>query len=235
LKSVYIHTEEIHNLKSPTAIVPLVQQIISPESVLDVGCGTGTWLKVFQDYGVRDVLGIDGDYVDLKKLKISSDKFLAHDLRRGLVVNRKFDLVISLEVAEHLPESSAEGFIASLVRHGDTILFSAAIPGQGGQDHINEQWPAYWQSKFEHHGFYCHDILRSQIWDNKDVDWWYKQNLFLVSKTPNSARIPPLVHPDCLQHNQRMSDARIASIYSGALGIMHALRILRAAVFKKFQ
>ena len=231
----YIHTEEIHNLASPKAIVPLIQKIVNPTSVLDIGCGIGTWLKVFLDNGVADILGVDGDYVDFAKLKIPRDNFLAFDLRNELVIDRRFDLVISLEVAEHLPEKSADLFITSLVRHADTILFSAAIPGQGGQLHLNEQWPDYWQRKFAHHGLYCHDILRMQIWDNKDVDWWYKQNMFLVSKTPNFSRLPSLVHPDCFVHNRKMAESRIASIYSGKLSLKNALRVLGATLINKFQ
>ena len=144
----YIHTEAIHNLSAPRVIVPIVLEMIKPNSILDVGCGIGTWLKVFEEYGVDDYLGIDGDYVDRSTLKISEKRFLPNDLRKRWSLNRKFDLVVSLEVAEHLPEEVADLFVSTLSAHGDTILFSAAIPGQGGQNHVNEQWPTYWQKKF---------------------------------------------------------------------------------------
>jgi hypothetical protein len=105
--------------------------------------------------------------------------------------------VVSLEVAEHLPESSADTFIESLVAHGDVILFSAAVPGQGGQHHINEQWPEYWQQKFAKHGFYFHDTIRPLIWNNEKVNWWYRQNIFIINRIrDNAAQALSKVHPE---------------------------------------
>lgn len=179
----YLHTTDIHNTKAAKEIVPYLINSFKPKSVLDVGCGIGTWLKVFEEYGLDDITGIDGDYVDEKLLysNISKENFKPLNLNEGFNLNRKFDLLISLEVAEHLEEKSSDIFLNSLVKHSDLILFSAAIPDQWGQNHKNEQWQTYWIKKFQNLGFYCNDI-RSVFWNNLQIEWWYKQNMFIFSK-----------------------------------------------------
>ncbi len=127
MNTLYIHEENVHNLTAPREVIPIIMSITTPKSVLDVGCGIGTWLKVFEEHGIKDYLGVDGNYVDFKKLKISQEKFHTQDLREYWSLNRKFDLVISLEVAEHLPEANADQFVKILVEHSDSIIFSAAI------------------------------------------------------------------------------------------------------------
>ena len=119
-------------------------------------------------------------------------------------MNRKFDLAICLEVAEHLPESSAEGLIQSIVKHADVIMFSAALPGQGGQNHINEQWPHYWQALFEKYDYEMIDFFRSKIWNNQKIERWYRQNMFLVVRKGHSlssegdTNALSLIHPELL-------------------------------------
>jgi hypothetical protein len=128
---------------------------------------------------VADVIGVDGVYVDRKTLAIPADNFLAWDLEKPLRLARRFDLVMSLEVAEHLPEACAETFVASLTSLGDVVLFSAAIPGQGGTHHVNEQWPEYWTELFGKHGFVVIDCIRHRVWDNTAVCPCYAQNVLL--------------------------------------------------------
>lgn len=180
----YIHTDDVHNLNSPKSVLPyLIETLpVNIESVVDVGCGTGTWLKQFQSLGVTDILGIDGHYVEKDKLLIEPSFFKSEDLRNPSFLNRKFDLVISLEVAEHLPIESADNFVQYLCSLSDNILFSAAIPNQGGQMHLNEQTPNYWREKFNSLGFKYYDVLRDKFWDDSSVDFWYSQNMFFVSK-----------------------------------------------------
>jgi SAM-dependent methyltransferase len=164
---------------SAREIAPLLMELLRPASVVDVGCGLGSWLRVFQENGVNDILGIDGDYVRLEDLEIAREQFCQFDLGCPLRLERRFDLVVSLEVAEHLPPDSAEVFVESLSRLGPVVLFSAAIPEQGGRQHVNEQWPAYWSALFQAQGFVCIDCLRSRIWNNPKVAYWYKQNTLL--------------------------------------------------------
>lgn len=169
--------------RSAREVVPLVMDLVRPASVIDVGCGIGTWLSVFRETGVEDIFGIDGDWVEKSQLEIPGDKFLAADLAKPLRIERHFDLVVSLEVAEHLPGSRAEGFIDSLTSLGPVVLFSAAIPHQGGRNHINEQWPEYWLSHFQARGYVVIDAFRKRIWQNDNVEWWYAQNTLLFVRS----------------------------------------------------
>jgi SAM-dependent methyltransferase len=167
--------------RSAEVIVPLVTALLEPRSVCDVGCGRGIWLSVFQQHGVTDVLGMDGDYVDQELLEIDRDRFKPVDLEQGVPAAGQFDLAVSLEVAEHLPDSAAAGFVEGLVGLAPAVLFSAAVPGQGGNRHINEQWPDYWRSFFERHGYEPIDCIRPVIWERREVRIWYRQNVLLYA------------------------------------------------------
>lgn len=179
-KGKYVHDDVVHNLVSPRIIVPFIMQLLSPSSVVDVGCGTGTFLKVFKDCGVSKVLGIDGSWVKPDQLHINENEFIEADLEKPVRLEEKFDLVLCLEVAEHLSPNSADIIVESLVSLGKVIVFSAAITLQGGQNHINEQPISYWQAIFNKHDYHFYDVFRKEFWNNKQVDWWYKQNMFLV-------------------------------------------------------
>jgi SAM-dependent methyltransferase len=170
--------------RSAEVVVPLVNGLVRPGSVLDVGCGVGTWLAEWVSEGVTDVIGLDGGYVDRAAMQIQPAKFRPADLRNPFSLGRRFGLVESLEVAEHLDETCADAFVRSLVSHSDTVLFSAAIPGQGGTHHVNEQWPSYWVTKFTRAGLRLFDVIRPAIWNDRRVDWWYRQNILLFSKSP---------------------------------------------------
>jgi 2-polyprenyl-3-methyl-5-hydroxy-6-metoxy-1,4-benzoquinol methylase len=143
--------------QSAKRVLPLIMEAIQPSTVIDVGCAVGTWLAV------ADVRGIDGDYVDRTLLQIPQERFLPHDLTTPIHLERSFDLVLCLEVAEHLPADSALRLIDSLVSLGPVILFSAAIPYQGGTNHVNEQWPEYWARHFSAKGYVPVDCVRRQI------------------------------------------------------------------------
>jgi SAM-dependent methyltransferase len=201
----YIHHLTEHDLKYPSILVPLLIDQLRPTSVLDVGCGTGNFLKIFQDRGISDVLGLDGNWVAADQLFIEEKYFKAIDLQKPFVLSRQFDLAICLEVAEHLPATSADHLVSSLCAHSDTIVFSAAVPYQGGQNHINEQPFTYWKKRFENHGYQWLDPYRSWLWQLEELAWWYKQNLFLITKKQDlitavgaNTRFADLVliHPD---------------------------------------
>jgi SAM-dependent methyltransferase len=168
--------------RSAEVIVPLVLQLLPVRNVLDVGCGDGSWLSVFRRLGVEDIFGIDGDYVTGDILQIPQDRFRAVDLTKPFSLGRVFDLAISLEVAEHLPSESALVFVESLARLAPLVLFSAAIPFQGGDDHVNEQWPDTWVALFQKHGYVPVDFIRKRVWQNDSVVWWYAQNMLLFAK-----------------------------------------------------
>lgn len=185
--------------RSAEAVVPRFKAHYRPRTVVDVGCGEGWWGKAFEDIDCQ-VTGIDGP-VDNPAL----DDFRVHDLTERLTLPLGFDLAISLEVAEHLPPERADTFVADLCALAPVVLFSAAIPGQGGHGHLNEQWPAYWVERFEANGYECSGALRWDIWDDDRVENWYRQNLMVAADSWE--RIPelfndslgtqmlPVVHP----------------------------------------
>jgi SAM-dependent methyltransferase len=159
-------------------------------SVVDVGCGRGAWLSVFRERGVRRATGIDGDYVERDRLLFPREDFVAHDLSAPFVGDERYDLVVSLEVGEHLPERSARPFVRTLASLGSVVLFSAAIPGQGGLHHVNEQWPDYWAALFAEVGFAPIDCIRPRVWDDPSVEVWYAQNTLLFA-TDEAIRATP--------------------------------------------
>jgi SAM-dependent methyltransferase len=167
---------------SAETIVPIVIDLVQPRSVIDVGCGLGAWLAVFRDQGVEDVWGMDGPHVDARLLEIAPERFLPTDLRRPVRLPRRFDLVVSIEVAEHLPPDCATAFVESLTALGPVVLFSAAIPHQGGVEHLNEQWPEYWAERFGKRGYVAIDCIRPRVWRDERVEWWYAQNALLYAE-----------------------------------------------------
>jgi len=165
--------------RSAAVVVPKVLELYRARSVIDVGCGAGTWLKVFADNGVADIWGVDGGVGSGQSLLIPQDRFTLANLAEPFSISRTFDLVVSLEVAEHLPPASADTFVQSLVRLGPVVMFSAAAPFQGGHHHVNEQWPGYWAQLFAGHNYRALDVIRPRVWDERGVSFWYQQNTLL--------------------------------------------------------
>jgi len=196
----YVHTDDLHTLKGAKSALPILFSKIKPASLLDVGCGPGTWLKAALDMGVPDIFGVDGIKLAPEKLHVSPEKIQPQDLRGRWDLNRRFDAIICLEVAEHLEAEFAPNLIDALVTHGDLIYFSAACPDQPGQHHVNCQWPDYWQLLFNERGYICDDSLRWKIWDDSNIEPWYRQNLFLARRDPKAAGLEPriisVIHPD---------------------------------------
>jgi SAM-dependent methyltransferase len=178
--------------RSAEEVVPLIMELVNPVSVIDVGCGLGTWLFVFKGHGVNEILVVDGEYIDRDKLQIRPDEFISFDLKFLLQLGRTFDLVVSLEVAEHLPAECADTLIRTLTGLGDMVLFSAAIPFQIGVGHLNEQWPGYWVRLFQRQGFLAIDCLRERIWQNENVEPWYAQNMFFFVRDGRMENYPLL-------------------------------------------
>jgi len=150
-------------------------------SLLCFGCGTGEWLAAAKEFGVDDIRGIEGKWLDKSKLSMDPSIVETRDLEAGFDLGRRFDLVLCIEVAEHLAPASADRLVESLTRHGDLVLFSAAIPFQRGHHHVNEQFPDYWADLFARHQFHPLDFLRPRIWKDASVIWWLRQNLLLFA------------------------------------------------------
>ena len=230
----YIHTTKTHNTRAAEAFVPILfAEAGIPRSVVDVGCGTGTWLHVCKESGVGTILGIDGDNVDLNSLHIDRTEFKSFDLTKPLALDQAFELAICLEVAEHLPEASADQLVDTLCRLSDRILFSAAMPEQGGQNHLNEQFFDYWKDKFNQRGYLCRDAFRNTIWNDTRVDAWYRQNMYLVEKVQNTPvtqePINSYYHPEIYLHKASLY-AKVFSAHqatrNGEIHVSQALKIL---------
>jgi SAM-dependent methyltransferase len=228
--NIYTFTPNVHSMESPRQVVPWIMSQFNPKSVLDVGCGIGTWLKAFSEAGIDDFFGVDGSHAEQQGLLIPSANFKVVDLNQPWQLNRKFDLAICLEVAEHLTEEASMHLVRSLTQHARLIIFAAAVPFQGGQNHINEQWPAYWQSRFRNHNFYFHDSVRPAFWNNPKVQWWYKQNAFVVNQDPSEVTIFPWIHPEAYAERSRA----YMDILEGRAGILGSLKIMGVALKNRF-
>jgi SAM-dependent methyltransferase len=220
---------------SAGVVVPLIVRVLRPSSVLDVGCGPGMWLKVFSDLGVTDICGIDGYAGESADLVIPRDLFRSFDLTLPLDIGRRFDLVVSLEVIEHLPARHAETFIESLCRHSDAVLFSAAVPGQGGTGHVNEQWQSHWADMFASRGYKPFDLVRPEVWDDDRVDHWYRQNTLIYATGDAASRLerlakPPMpldvVHPQCFAFHVRSIPVRMRDSMRRVAPAVKGLRAL---------
>jgi SAM-dependent methyltransferase len=187
------------SLSSAKVMVPIVMELVRPSSVVDVGCGIGAWLSRFREYGVRKILGLDGAYVDRTKLLIPCESYIAVDLARPFTLPETFDLAVSLEVAEHLPAPSAKGFVQCLCQLAPVVMFSAAVPGQMGTGHLNEQWASYWHALFSSFRYRMFDPFRPVIWHDQQVALWYRQNTFLyvqedfLTSHSNLSKLPDAV------------------------------------------
>jgi SAM-dependent methyltransferase len=176
---------------SARTIARLLREVLPIDSVLDIGCAKGTWLAAWREAGVEDVFGVDGDYVDTNALHIPREKFTAADLAKSIDLGRRFALVQSLEVAEHVRADAADQFVANLVRHADgVILFSAAPPGQGGEFHVNEQPYDYWRTKFRTAGYEAYDYVRPLIAGEADISFWYRYNTLLYLRADVASAVP---------------------------------------------
>lgn len=220
------------------AIMPLVLRATGARSVIDIGCGVGTWLAACARHGVEDYLGIDGYHVDADILQIPREHFRVADLRRPLTFDRSYDLALSVEVAEHLPAEIGPAFVKQLTTAAPAVLFSAAVPGQTGPGHINERWPSYWAALFATDRYFPVDEIRQEMWCREDVVFWYRQNVILYlreDRLPDDyaqPRMLDVVHPelltryvDLLKEETHISGRTAVSVLTKSVG----RRLLRLA------
>jgi SAM-dependent methyltransferase len=177
--------------RSSSIIVPIVLELISVASVVDVGCGRGAWLAAFKDRGIGKLRGVDG--IEPRLFLLDERCLISQNLDTLTDLDDEYDLAVCLEVAEHIPRRRAQHLVQALTRAAPVVLFSAAIPGQGGLHHVNEQWPDYWQGLFEEQGFKLFDSIRPRIRDDRRVDWWYRQNIVVFASAAGVARNPHLI------------------------------------------
>lgn len=188
----FYRAQKDNSFRSATIILPLVFEYIRPRSVIDIGCGMGGWLAVWQKNFGAEIYGVDGDYVDRSQLFMDEKFFHPANLEERVTLNRRFDLAMTIEVAEHLSLARADSFVEDLTRLSDVILFSAAIPAQGGVNHVNEQWQSYWAEKFLRRGYVGIDCIRPAVWENNAAEICHRQNIFIYIKSAEFHRYPEL-------------------------------------------
>jgi SAM-dependent methyltransferase len=188
-QSEFYHLLASFAVRSAQQIVPKLAAAVPVRNVVDFGCGHGAWLSVWSAIGAS-VTGIDGPYVERRRLLIDAEDFHALDLAAPIDLHRQFDLVQSLEVAEHLPAAKADQFVDTLTAHGPCVLFSAAVPGQGGENHLNEQPAEYWRAIFRARGYAAVDYLRPRIFRDKRIARWYRYNILLYIKDDMLVLLP---------------------------------------------
>ncbi len=216
-ENIYNHAfydlQSKESYESALVVLALLRQKLGEkiklDSIIDFGCGVGSWLAAAKEVGFKKVCGTDGNYVPKNRLMISEAEFLDNNLSETQSIKLpedKFDLAITLEVAEHLPESSANGFVEKIVQTSDLVMFSAAMPYQGGHGHVNENWLSYWCSKFSNVGYTCIDLIRPEIWSDRRVCWWYRQNIIVFIRNEKLHMLPAgtsLNHPVDLVHPEQ--------------------------------
>ena len=202
-------------------VLPIIGDI---GSVVDIGCGAGGWLRAFKErLPELEILGLDGGGVPEETLFIDPAHYRAADLTKPQDLGRKFDLAVTLEVIEHIPSDHTDAFVQTLSRSSDVVLFSAAVPRQGGTGHVNEQWPDYWISQMQAAGFVLHDVVRPLIWTLEDVRPWYKQNCFLFAKPERKLHLEGLedwsgramVHPQLFAMKTETFAEKVRRVLAG--------------------
>ena len=186
--------------KNAVIVLPLVFDVLPPvDSVIDFGAGSGDWLKAAQELsGAATIKGYDITrptildkipeelryFVTVKEQPVSIDSIEVADLNKPLVCDQKYDLAIAVAVAEHLQPEASETFIETVTGASDFVLFSAAIPYQWGEGHINIRWHTYWSDLFTAKGYLCADCLRQRLWDYEEDELacGYKQNAMIFAK-----------------------------------------------------
>jgi len=194
-------------LESARRVVPRLTTALPLRSVVDFGCGQGAWLRAWSETGA-DVMGVDGPYVDRRDMLIDAENFRAADLANPIDLGRRFDLVQSVEVAEHLPAAKAESFVDTLVAHGPMVLFSAALPGQGGENHVNEQPLDYWRDIFRSRGYLPVDYLRPLIAGDAAIQSWYRYNILLYVEAGRLGSLPDALRACVVRDGDALRDYR---------------------------
>jgi hypothetical protein len=201
--------------RSAREVLRVLFDFYRPASIVDFGCGVGTWLKAGHELGVGALEGYEGPWVSKEQLLLSDLRFFNANVAEPIQTER-FDLALCIEVAEHIPAEGAKTLIGNLCRASEVVLFSAAVPHQGGVGHINEQRQSYWAGLFGVEGYDVFDVIRPAVWSNAAVRFWHRQNLLLYVRRGSSkvdhnrlceAQTPilDLIHPE--MHEAEAHDA----------------------------
>ncbi len=218
-------------------VLPIVFSVIDVRSIVDVGCGPGSWLAVARHMGVRTLTGVEGewalDWFGPDRAAPGDFDLVLANLEDDLCLPRTFDLAICIEVIEHLSPARGTSFVADLCRCAPHVLFGAAIPGQRGPNHFNTRWLSHWAACFAAHGYQPLDVIRHRVWGDDELLVHYRQNpILFVRDDAYEAAVrralalppPPLaaldqVHP--WLYTLRSNESRAAA----APGLGHRIRL----------
>ena len=212
------------SLRSARAYLGHLFALWRPESAIDVGCGRGAWLAACGECGVKRLTGLDGAWVSPEMMLDSNIDFRPSNLREEIPAGERHDLAISLEVAEHLPAESSDGFVSTLVAHADAILFGAAYLGQPGRDHVNTRPHSFWADKFLAQGYHLFDFFRPTFWSDNDVDPWYRQNTFIYVRPSHPLHAALIAAGQAPLQDARFVDCIHPWLYGGMLEQVQVLQ-----------
>ena len=224
----YVNQNE-RSYRSAISILTKYLELSTAKSLVDVGCGMGSWAKAAIDLQIPEILGIDGDFVDDSLLVIPLEKFYRQDLSKSFLLQNRFDLAVSMEVAEHIEEKNADTFVANLTNLSDVIIFSAAVPGQGGVYHVNEQPQSYWVEKFERQGYSCSVELRNRVWMDESISNYYRQNVLMFCKTGSDKwpsrqnELLDVIHPSVFEGARIHHNHATSSVAKSVLQLLRAV------------
>ncbi|MEO8260456.1 MAG: class I SAM-dependent methyltransferase [Acidobacteriota bacterium] len=170
------------SLESARIFLGHLWKYYQPQSVVDVGCGRGAWLKACHELGSSELFGLDGDWNNQAAMIDDHIRFRAIDLNRPFTLDGRVELAMSVEVAEHLEPASSAAFVESLTRAADAVVFGAAYLRQNGPTHINERRHSWWAHLFQKNGYVPFDLFRPSLWGDEQIPFWYRQNTFLYAR-----------------------------------------------------
>jgi SAM-dependent methyltransferase len=183
-RAFFTQLDELQAASYDVMAATLVERL-APSSIVDVGCGSGALLAALKRHGVPTLLGLESspEGLDLARRRGIDARFC--DLGHPFTLNSDFDLALCLEVAEHLPESLSDAFVASLATGPNHLVFSAATPGQGGENHVNEQPHEYWIERLGQYGFAVDEDTTREVraaWTERGVATWYCRNVMFFAR-----------------------------------------------------
>ncbi len=176
---------------APTFVTSVQRHLPEFNRVADFGCGTGVYIAEFQDAGIE----AEGfEYSPVARQWAEEEmglKIHPFDLTSFSVVGRRFDVSMSIEVAEHLHEETAHKLVEICCKHAPTVLFSAASPGQDGVGHINLKPKSYWIDQFEQRGYTlnkdCTQAIAQDLQKNLDRGFWVADNIGVYEEVENES------------------------------------------------
>jgi SAM-dependent methyltransferase len=169
------------SLRSARLFLGHLWRYLQPQSVIELGCGRGAWLKACHELGSAQLVGYDGHWNSGEMMVDGAIEFHGVDLNAQFDVPRHFDLAISMAVAQHLEPASAARFVGRLTTASNAVLFNAACCGQDGAPYLNDQLHSWWAALFAHEGYQPFDLFRSPFWGSLDLCYWSRQNTFLYA------------------------------------------------------